>query len=348
MPLRPELQPIESGVHMLIQSIFDESVLSSMITEAPTSSLKENPLNENFNKKEFQTLWNAINHKYAYTVRFDSAELIRNAVTAINDQLHVSALLYTTTTGQQKDILNEHEIDRGDSFGSVKTKTQTLRNAHTGSVRYDLVGKIAEGAVLTRKTTAAILAQIDPGKFYMFRNNPEEFIAKVVHLIKGEKANMIVESISYNIAEGQYDRGIFTADKSMREFAKAFRAKKAIQDYIFTDGTAEDSVEKRFATDLEAAEEVCVYAKLPRGFAIPTPVGNYAPDWAIAFREGSVKHICFIAETKGSSDSFELRPIETAKINCAKKLFNKMSTSIVRYEAVADYAELLAQMQDID
>ena len=152
---------------------------------------------------------------------------------------------------------------------------------------------------------------------------------------------MIVEHISYDTIEGEYDSTIFTAEKNTQSFDKAFLAKKAIQDYVFTDGSAEKSIERKFAEDLDAAEEVCVYAKLPRTFHIPTPVGNYSPDWAIAFYEGTVKHIFFVAETKGTMQSFELRSIEQAKISCAKKLFNEMSTSKVRYEAVDSYQRLL-------
>lgn len=163
----------------------------------------------------------------------------------------------------------------------------------------------------------------------MFQNNPEEFITKVSRLINEQKATMIVEHISYDTIEGEYDSTIFTAEKNTQSFEKAFLAKKAIQDYVFTDGVAEKSIERKFAEDLDAAEEVCVYAKLPRTFQIPTPVGNYSPDWAIAFYEGKVKHIFFVAETKGTMESLELRPIEQAKISCAKKLFNEMSTSRV-------------------
>ena len=159
---------------------------------------------------------------------------------------------------------------------------------------------------------------------------------------------MIVDHISYDQLEGEYDSAIFTAEKNSQSIDKAFHAKKAIQDYVFTDGTAEDSIEKKFATDLEAADEVCVYAKLPKGFHIPTPVGNYSPDWAIAFNEGTVKHIFFVAETKGTMESLNLRPIEQAKIKCAKKLFNEISTESVRYEAVDSYQRLLQVMNSID
>ena len=151
------------------------------------------------------------------------------------------------------------------------------------------------------------------------KNNPEEFISKVIKLIKEQKATMIVEHISYNQTDGEYDSTIFTAEKSSQSFEKAFRANKHIQDYVFTDGTAERSVERRFVEDLDTAEEVCVYAKLPRGFAIPTPVGNYSPDWAIAFNEGSVKHIYFIAETKGTMDSLNLKPNRTGENIVRKK-----------------------------
>ena len=342
-PLPLDVQELAEGVHLLIQGVFDESVLKDMVKNAHDTKVKDNPLNDNFYKKEFQTLWNYINHKYAYTVEFDSKELIQKSIAAIDDKLYVSQLQYTTTTGAQKTDMNEYELERGASFGAVKTRTQTLRHAETSQVKYDLIGKVAEGTVLTRRTVAAILSGIQLEKFYMFRNNPEEFITKVIRLIKEQKATMIVEHISYNQIEGQYDSAIFTAEKSSQPFEKAFRAQKAIQDYVFTDGYAAngETVERRFVTDLDAAEEVVVYAKLPKGFAIPTPVGSYSPDWAIAFQEGSVKHIFFIAETKGSMYSMDMKGLENAKIACAKRLFNNISTSHVRYSAVNSYQELL-------
>lgn len=89
----------------------------------------------------------------------------------------------------------------------------------------------------------------------MFRNNPEEFISKVIRLIKEQKATMIVEHISYDQLNGKYGSEIFTMEKSSQSFDKAFRANKAIQDYVFTDGTADQSVERRFVQDLDAAQE---------------------------------------------------------------------------------------------
>ena len=339
--LPEELKPMADGIHSLIQSVYDDSILKDMFTDGHETKVKDNPLNENFAKKEFQALWREINHKYAYTVEFDSDELIKKAIAHIDEKLFVSELQYTTTIGRQKAEMNEYEIERGASFTGEKTRTQTLKHAETSQIKYDLIGKVAEGTTLTRKTVSAILQGIRADKLYMFKNNPEEFITKVIRLINEQKATMIVEHISYDTIEGEYDSTIFTAEKNTQSFDKAFLAKKAIQDYVFTDGSAEKSIERKFAEDLDAAEEVCVYAKLPRTFQIPTPVGNYSPDWAIAFYEGKVKHIFFVAETKGTMESLELRPIEQAKISCAKKLFNEMSTSKVKYHDVDSYQSLL-------
>ena len=345
--LPEELKPMADGIHTLIQSVYDDNILQDMFTDGHETKVKDNPLNDNFAKKEFQALWNEINHKYAYTVEFDSNELIQKAVAHIDDKLFVTELQYTTTVGHQKEEMNEYEVERGASFTSEKTRVQTLRHTETSQVKYDLIGKITEETSLTRKTVSAILQGINIKKFYMFRNNPEEFITKVIRLINEQKATMIVDHISYDTIEGKYDSTIFTAEKNTQSFDKAFLAKKAIQDYVFTDGSAEKSIERRFAEDLDAAEEVCVYAKLPRTFQIPTPVGNYSPDWAIAFYEGTVKHIFFIAETKGTMETLNLRPIEQAKISCAKKLFNEMSTSNVVYHDVDSYQSLLDIMNSI-
>lgn len=346
-PMPANIAPMAEGIHKLVQAIFDESILNEMFVDGHETKVKENPLNENFYKKEFQTLWNYINHQYAYTVDFDSDELIRKAIAHVDDKLVVSQLQYTTSVGSQKAEMSQHDIERGDSFKTAKTRTQTLQHAQSSRVKYDLIGKIAGETKLTRRTVAKILSGLRADKIHMFKHNPEEFISKVARLINEQKATMIVDHISYDQTSGSYDSAIFTAEKSSQSFDKAFLAKKAIQDYVFTDGTAEQSVERRFAQDLDAADEVCVYAKLPKGFHIPTPVGNYSPDWAIAFNEGSVKHIYFIAETKGTMESLKLRPIEQAKIACAKKLFNEISTSNVKYHDVDSYQSLLSIMNTL-
>lgn len=336
-PLPARLQPIGEGVSKLINSIFDPSALDEMVEDGNKTKTPENVLNKNFYRDEFKALWKEINHKYVYTVHYDSNELIDKAIESINSELAVSQLQYVMLEGEQESV---------DEFGNERSRTKELSMVSTSTVPYDLVGEIARGTTLTRRTSAAILRGISPAKLLMFKNNPEEFIRKVIKLIKEQKATMIVEHIKYNITGGQYDSDIFTANKR-EDLSRAFPASKHITDYVFTDGMSDNSVEMKFAKALEAAKEVCVYAKLPRLFQIPTPVGNYAPDWAIAFNKGMVKHIFFVAETKGSMESMELRGVEKAKIDCAKKLFNEMSDSNVRYHEVDSYEKLLEVMQTL-
>jgi len=171
----------------------------------------------------------------------------------------------------------------------------------------------------------------------MLQNNPEEFIAKVAKLIVSEKATMIVDHVEYHAIDDEYDTTIFT-ERMPRNASSAMSVSRGIQDYVFPDSDGEAV----FAQALDTADEVEVYAKLPRTFAIPTPVGNYAPDWAIAFKQGMVRHVYFVAETKGTLDTLELRGVEDAKIACAKKLFNEANTSEVRYHEVTNFSDLLA------
>jgi type III restriction enzyme len=330
-----KLAPMADGIQLLIRALYDESVaIDNMFEDGNATVIKENKLNDNFAKAEFQALWKEINHKYAYTVHYNSQELIDKAALNINANLEVNQLRYVVVTGEQDSV---------EAFGSTTSTSKRVGTVSTSTVKYDLVGEIAKGATLTRRTVVEILKKLLPAKLAMFQNNPEEFIRNVVKLIKEQKATMIVDHISYNLIEGGYDSTIFTQEKSSQSLSKTYAAQKHIMDYVFSDSDGE----RKFASALDGASEVCVYAKLPRSFQIPTPVGNYAPDWAIAFNKGTVKHIFFIAETKGSLESMELRGVEKAKIACARKLFNDASTSSVRYGAISKYEELLDMIQCI-
>ena len=336
LPLDDELQPMSNSVMKLVQSIYDPSVLKGMIDDGSKTTTPDNKLNDNFMKKEFQELWRRINHKYAYTVSFDSEELIEKAVAAINKELEVTQLSYVVTRGEQKDNASLDDMKHGEMMRQQESSTEKLKTDIVSNVRYDLLGKISSATRLTRKTVATILSKIRPSKFCMYKANPEEFIRKVTRLILEQKATIIVEHISYNRVEGMFDSDIFTQEKH-GTIDKAFEGKKSIVDYVFTDSQGE----REFVGKIDTAKEVAVYAKLPKGFHIPTPVGNYSPDWAIAFQEGEVKHIYFVAETKGSMSSMDLREIEKGKIACAEKLFAQISTSNVKYGKVDSFEKLM-------
>lgn len=326
-------------VHKYVQAVYNPSVLANMVENAQRAKYQDgNPLNKNFDKEIFQELWHKINHKYTYTCYFDSDELIKNSVTAIKRDLKIAPMRYSLEVGKQKDKIDETQVRSGTSFATSTTETKHLKRATSSTSKYDLIGDIAKGCLLTRKTVATILSRLTVKEIEQFGFNPEKFIRDVINIINAEKSTKIVEHIEYHELDDTYDSSIFTASKLPDK--EPFISKKAIQDLVFTDGSGTESVEWRFAADLEAAGEVVVYAKLPRTFQIPTPVGNYAPDWAIAFDKDKVKHVFFVAETKGSLEDMQLRKIEANKIECAKKLFNVVSTRGVRYDHVNSYESL--------
>ena len=333
-PLPPKLQPISEGVMKLVAGIFNPKILDDMVEPVETTT-PENNLNDNFDNERFQEMWNEINNKYVYTVHYDSNELIEKVVAALRANLTVTKLQYVKVTGTQ-------DSDKVTEFGNTKTTTSELTDVSTSNVPYDLVGDIARGARLTRRSVVKILQGID-NKILLFKNNPEEFIRNVVKTIREQKATMIVEHISYNRIAGKYDSSIFVPERKLN-INKVIEAQKHITPYIAFDSEGE----KAFAEALEGATEVQVYAKLPRKLKIPTPVGNYAPDWAIVFNDGTVRHVFFVAETKGSLDGMELRGVEKAKTECAKKLFNRISTSKVRYGVVDKFENLYDIIDGMD
>lgn len=336
MPFGAKLAPMAEGITKLINSIFDPSQLDGMTENGAKTKVPVQTPNSNFFKEQFQALWKEINHQYVYTVNYDSNELVKKSILHLNsDELQVRTLRYIKITGEQ----DNEDVTQ---FGNTRSTSQEFTTASTSTVKYDLIGQVAKGTNITRRTAAKILQGLLPAKLTLFRNNPEEFIRKVIQIIREQKATMIVDHIHYHLTDGRYDSSIFTINSQV-DFNKAYRANKHVTDYVISDSIGE----RNFAHDLDESDEVVVYAKLPRSFKIPTPVGSYAPDWAIAMERDNVKHIFFIAETKGSLQSMQLNAIENAKIDCCAKLFNEMSTANVRYHKVTCYQDLLDAMTAI-
>lgn len=333
--LPDDLKPHAEQIFQLVDSVFSESALP---VPEDGRSVKANVLNDNFHKKEFQDLWHKINRRAAYTVSFDSVELINKAVKELNAELKVEKLKFVIKKGEMDSSLTSDDLAGKRAFNVQEQATETPQGSIRASVPYDLIGSIADNTQLTRRTVASMLSRLEPEVFNQFKANPEAFIARASTLIKEQKATMIIEHLAYDSIEETYDSLIFTAEKNQEDFSKAFKAKNHIYDYVFTDSKGE----RGFVEELDVSTEVKVYAKLPRGFAIPTPVGDYNPDWAIAFNAGKVRHIYFIAETKGSMSNLELRPIEKSKIECARKFFAKITSQEVEYQVVASYEKLMA------
>ncbi len=287
---------------------------------------------------EFKALWSKINSKSVYVVDFDTDELVKKSIDSLDRKLRVSKIYFKVETGAMEQIKSKEELVSGASF--IKEESASYNNiiATSSNVKYDLIGKLVDETGLTRKAVIQILQGIQPETFNQFKDNPEEFIIKAAALINDEKATAIIEHITYDVMDDKYGTDVFT-DPTIkgRLGVNAMKAKKHLYDHIVYDS----SNEQAFATELDTNTNVAVYVKLPDGFYISTPVGHYNPDWAIAFYEGTVKHIYFVAETKGSMNSMQLRLIEESKIHCAREHFKAISNGEIVYDVVDSYKTLL-------
>ncbi|WP_081104683.1 type III restriction-modification system endonuclease [Mycolicibacterium fortuitum] len=336
-PTSDLLKPLIHHLVPLVDSLNQELPIPPDARKAKKIALNQ----ANFDKKEFQALWSQINHKAVYQVEFDSAELISKCVYELDQHLNVAPTQYVVETGMQKESVDVDKLSAAEGFAVSSTETHTETTSAGSQVKYDLLGEITEKTQLTRRTAAAILKGVTPETFAKFRLNPEQFITEAARLINEQKAATIIERLTYDTLEDQFDTAIFTENQTKQDFTNAGnKLTKHIYDYVVTDS----KVERAFVKELDTSSEVAVYAKLPRGFFIPTPVGDYNPDWAVAFREGTVKHIYFVAETKGSLSSLQLKGVEEAKIECARKFFaslNDKNGENVKYDVVTDYAKLM-------
>ena len=334
-----EVADSAASVLAIIDSIYDAR---SMQPENARSNNVELQVDEDkLAMPEFKALWSRINAKSVYVVDFDTEELIQKAITSLNRKLHVSKIHFQVETGTMDAIKSKEELLIGASFVKEASGSYGVAIKANSDVKYDLIGKLVDETGLTRKALVAILKGIQPSVFSQFKDNPEEFIMKTAALINDEKAAAVVEHITYDVLDDHYSTDIFTEPTIKgRLGVNAMKAKRHLYDHVVYDSAGE----RDFAADLDTNKDVAVYVKLPDGFYISTPVGRYNPDWAIAFYKGTVKHIYFVAETKGSMHSMQLRQIEQSKIHCAREHFKAISGDNVVYDVVDSYQSLLEKV----
>lgn len=333
-----EVADSRDAVIKILDTVYDANAMKPENSRDKNVELQVDP--EKLAMPEFKALWKRISPKSVYVVDFDTDELIKKSIDALNTKLHVPKVFFKVETGEIDEIKSKDELKEGNAFSKKKSSTyDSGRRIRTNnSVKYDLVGKIVSETGLTRKAVVDILVGIDKTVFDQFAYNPEEFIIKASGLINDEKATAIVQHIAYNMLDERYSTDIFTEPAIKgRLDVNAMKAQRHLYDHILYDSTNE----RNFAADLDTNTSVAVYVKLPDSFYIATPVGRYNPDWAIAFYEGTVKHIYFVAETKGSLRSMELRDIEKAKIHCAREHFKAISSGNVVYDFINSYQALL-------
>ena len=334
--LADEVADFSQSVIAIIDSVYDSKAM--MPEDARKNNVELLVDEEKLAMPEFKKLWNKINSKSVYVVDFDTNELIKKAIASLDKNLHVPKIYFRVETGAMEKISSKEELKSGELFIKEETKNHNHTTALNSNITYDLIGKLVDETELTRKDIIQILQGIKPETFEKFKSNPEEFIIKTAALINDEKASAIVEHITYNALDEKYDTAVFTDPTTKAQLGKnALKTKKHLYDHVVYDSANE----KAFAMELDTSNDVAVYVKLPNSFYINTPVGKYNPDWAIAFYEGDIKHIYFVAETKGSMSSMQLRQIEESKIHCAKEHFKAISNASAVYDVVDSYKSLL-------
>lgn len=335
MPLPDTLEPYRESVAKMLKSIYT----GEGITVEDASKTIVLSVNKNFKRAEFQALWEKINLKTIYEVQFDTAKLIEDSRNLINAQLHIGDRMYEVKTGELQDGTKE-QMQEGILIKESQRESFKLKNDLYTNAVYDVVGEIETRTHLTRISIVKILKAIKEAKFLLLRKNPEEFIAKCSNLINEVKAGLIIDNIVYHKIEERYDaKTVFTNDKSALRNSDFL--KKHIYDYL----TSDSKTESDFAIALDNSNDVVVYAKLPKSFYISTPIARYSPDWAIVFDKDKVRHIYFVAETKGSDSDTQLKEIEKLKIHCAGEHFKAISGQEVRFERVSSYDKLLEIVQ---
>lgn len=331
-----EVKDSVASVVEIIDSVYDSKVFE--IENARSNNIELHVDEDKLAMPEFKALWSKINSKSVYVVDFDTDELIKKSIDALDSKLRVSKIYFRVDSGEMNQIKSKEELEKGASFAREKSITYSAESVVNSNVKYDLVGKLVGDTGLTRKTIVKILQGIKPYTFNQFKNNPEEFIIKTTSLINDQKATAIIEHITYNVMDEKYGIDVFTEPTIKgRLDVNAMKAKKHLYDHIVYDS----SNERKFAEELDTNSNVAVYVKLPDRFYISTPVGNYNPDWAIAFYKGTVKHIYFVAETKGSMNSMQFRLVEDSKIHCAREHFKAISNDEVVYGVIDSYSSLL-------
>lgn len=331
VPVPENLVAFSSAVANLLKSVYSGEGIKPE-NERNTQPLK---LNQNFSKKEFQELWQKINRKTVYEVKFNTERLIEDSVIRLNADLHISNRSYEIKTGELQ-AADKQSLEDGRGFFATQTQQQKIRAAIYADTVYDIVGEIERLCNLKRSTIVEILKRIKESTFLLLRKNPEEFIAKSAKLINETKASLIINNIIYHKTDEVHDiNTVFTNEQNI------LRSDQILKKHIYDFLNSDSKVEQEFCKNLEEAKEVIVYAKLPKSFYISTPVANYSPDWAIVLDHEKVKYIYFVAETKGSDDKGQLRSIESLKIHCAKEHFEEISGGEVKFDVIPNYSKLL-------
>lgn len=332
--LADEVADFKESVIEIIDTVYNGYKIKDSKSDNVTAKLDENKIA----MPEFQALWKKINAKTVYHVDFDTDEFVEKTIAELNQKLHVAKIYFRLESGSLGEIKSREDLEAGTAFTKKFSTTVDANEIKVvADISFDIIGKLIEETGLMRATIIKILGGMNKEIFSQFKYNPEEFILQASKIINSQKSVTVIEHIKYNATGETYDINIFNDDLKGSLNLNAIATEKILYDFLIYDS----KIERDFAKGMEISDKVTVYVKLPKNFYISTPVGKYNPDWAIVFNEGEDKHIYFVAETKGSMDSIQLRLIEDTKIECARRHFKTIAGKNICYEVVSSYKDLL-------
>lgn len=274
------------------------------------------------NCPEFFELWDKIKHRTRYRVEYKTQDLIQVAVEAIKGMPPTNKPLLTAET---------YKVKYSDT--GIEGALTNRKSKKTDNIKYlipDIYGYIQSKIDLTRSTIYEILIQSE--RHTELEVNPQLFLDNAITCIRGALNQLMIDGIKYhNIDDSYYEMQLFENEEIETYISSLFEVTntdKTLYNYVPIDS----SVEEEFAKNCDVDDNVKFYFKLPRGFKIPTPIGNYNPDWAVIFDNDS--RIYFVAETKSSTDPNKRRIAENLKIACGEKHFAIFEKDGVKYKVV--------------
>ncbi|WNY25464.1 DEAD/DEAH box helicase family protein [Methanolapillus millepedarum] len=324
LDLPPELVHLENEIKKEIKSRIFEGRIKKSDDKKLVKYNKAIELNE-----DFKVLWEKISKKTRYFVEFKTDHLIQKASENIKNMEDVTGV---------RAITEKAEVDitkAGVEKGKVKeAKVEFVTGAYPLP---DILSFLQRETELTRSTLVEILKKSD--RLYNFKSNPQVFMTEVAKLINRAMNELVIDGIKYEIIDGQYyEMRLFDIDEVEKYLDRLYeiQSKDDRTPYNFVEYDSE--LEHKIAEQLDSDENVKFFCKLPNWFAVPTPVGEYRPDWAIVLEND--KKLYLVRETKGSLDEFERRGKENEKLKCGKAHFKALG---VDFKVATDIYEVLSE-----
>lgn len=325
----PEYQPLESEIIDRLRSFMFAGRVQDARKRTAVTYNKRVELNP-----DFKTLWDKISQKTRYSIRFDTQQLIDLASHKLQYMPVVKPVTLTIDHTQAK------LTDAG--FGSDRQISTTKeRYVSSHEVLPDLIGALQERTHLTRGTLLTIIRNCK--RLGEFKTNPQGFITEAARQIQKALDELLVDGIRYEKLAGEHFKmELFNEPELEAYLDRSYQVQhgnRGVQvqtpyDYIECDS----HIERMTAQALDGAENVKFFCKLPRWFTIPTPVGDYNPDWAVVLEED--RKVYLIRETKSTHDSDKRRLEENLKILCGEAHFEALGD--VDYKVAASVAEVTA------